>query len=193
VRPLIVAGAISSWLGLWFEVLRPAQGKWEILRGTPVRTIAVVGGSRSATLLRLDKVERLVRQVAFPGEQFVLQANGHKESLRDALSRENLGSGFAAKDVLGRAADIDVDEVIVLRIDQIDLATLVQGNIEGTTLTPRELASVLKWLRKSEVLKADDVECSDDLAEFASAVRMSMGLPEWTGTVVAAPGGTWWP
>jgi glycosyltransferase involved in cell wall biosynthesis len=36
VRPLVVAGAIASWLGMWQEILRPSQGKVEILFGIPV-------------------------------------------------------------------------------------------------------------------------------------------------------------
>src|SRR5262249_2144523 len=27
-RPLIAAAAIASWLGMWYEILRPTPGKW---------------------------------------------------------------------------------------------------------------------------------------------------------------------
>ena len=35
VLPLVVVGCIASWLGMWYEILRPARGKLAILFGEP--------------------------------------------------------------------------------------------------------------------------------------------------------------
>ncbi len=35
VRPLVVAGSVAAWLGMWSEILRPARGKRALLLGAP--------------------------------------------------------------------------------------------------------------------------------------------------------------
>ncbi len=35
VLPLVVLGSTASWLGMWYEILRPARGKLAILLGEP--------------------------------------------------------------------------------------------------------------------------------------------------------------
>lgn len=35
VRPLVVAGSAAAWLGMWYEILRPARGKLAALLGEP--------------------------------------------------------------------------------------------------------------------------------------------------------------
>lgn len=35
VRPLVVAGSLAAWLGMWSEILRPARGKLAALLGEP--------------------------------------------------------------------------------------------------------------------------------------------------------------
>jgi glycosyltransferase involved in cell wall biosynthesis len=37
VLPFVTAGSVAAWLGMWFEILRPAQGKLHILLGESSR------------------------------------------------------------------------------------------------------------------------------------------------------------
>jgi glycosyltransferase involved in cell wall biosynthesis len=37
VLPLVAAGSVAAWLGMWYEILRPAQGKLHILLGESSR------------------------------------------------------------------------------------------------------------------------------------------------------------
>jgi glycosyltransferase involved in cell wall biosynthesis len=66
-RPMVAVGATASWLGMWWELLRPAPGKLEILLGRPVVNILVANSAdANLSLAQLDHVtgEATVREVA---------------------------------------------------------------------------------------------------------------------------------
>jgi glycosyltransferase involved in cell wall biosynthesis len=55
VRPLVAAGAVASWLGMWYELLRPAPGKLDILLGHPVLNLLIARGDE-LSLAQIDHV-----------------------------------------------------------------------------------------------------------------------------------------
>ena len=61
VRPLVAAGAVASWLGMWYELLRPAPGKLDILFGRPVVNL-LLAGDNGAGRLRLAQIDHVTGQ-----------------------------------------------------------------------------------------------------------------------------------
>lgn len=58
VRPLVVAGAVASWLGMWYELLQPTPGKLDILLGRPVVNLLLAAddGAGDVSLAQVDHV-----------------------------------------------------------------------------------------------------------------------------------------
>ena len=71
VRTLVALGAAASWLGMWFEILRPTPGKSAVLFGHPMPNlliISLVDGPRLA-LAQIDHVARDVTIQPVPAGQ----------------------------------------------------------------------------------------------------------------------------
>jgi glycosyltransferase involved in cell wall biosynthesis len=104
VRPLVIAGALSHWLGTWYELFRPATGKAFVLWGTPVLTVLAAGvkehrdGSFEAdgnaiTLTRIDLVTRRTKIVQLSSfVAAVLPRSGRSALEAVATLREAVGS-----------------------------------------------------------------------------------------------------
>ena len=46
VRSWVVLAAVSSWLGMWWEILRPTPGKLVLLRERPIRVLVLIESER---------------------------------------------------------------------------------------------------------------------------------------------------
>lgn len=57
-RRLVALGAVATWLGMWYELLRPTTGKLEILLGRPVVNLLVFhrGAAEPLHLVQIDHV-----------------------------------------------------------------------------------------------------------------------------------------
>lgn len=57
-RRLLALGAVATWLGMWYELLRPSTGKLEILLGRPVVNLLVLhsGAAEPLHLVQIDHV-----------------------------------------------------------------------------------------------------------------------------------------
>ena len=81
VAGLIALGATAAWAGTWYELLRPAPGRFETLVGTPALTVAVAGLDRRegfpvgrTDVLLLARIEPLagrVRVLTLPRDLYV--------------------------------------------------------------------------------------------------------------------------
>lgn len=193
VRPLVVAGAVSHWLGTWFELLRPVRGKAFVLWGKPVLTVlqASVDSSTNGsaeldpeamTLTRVDLVTRRTKIVHLPASATVLVPAGGRSALEET---KTLG------DVLGHAYRLELDGHVVLDAGRTRRA--------ATTLGPvRRL--VLAWARLRtrrgdvhEIALADALGATgaharrDDLAEAVNRCLDTRSRAERTAPVTAAP------
>jgi glycosyltransferase involved in cell wall biosynthesis len=68
VAPLVACGAVAAWGGQWWEILRPAAGKLEILVGKPVFNLLIgeTGHDPAATLTQIDLISGEVTTKAIP-------------------------------------------------------------------------------------------------------------------------------
>lgn len=168
VFPLVAAGAVASWLGMWIEVLRPAPGKPAVLWGRPVRTLALLeaGASAAVLLLRLDLAAREVRGVLLPPDLPVARpdgacvALGRELGLADGAGPAMVAADRVVRDVLGRAVDIAVDDVLVVApaaladacgaggADGVLRLALGRERVVRASLPPRDLAATLARLRR---------------------------------------------
>ena len=71
VRTLVMLGAAASWLGMWFEILRPTPGKSTVLFGRPVRNLLIVSlvDEPRLALAQIDHVAREATIRPIPVEQ----------------------------------------------------------------------------------------------------------------------------
>lgn len=117
VRPLIVAGAVASWFGMWYELLRPTPGKLDILLGHPVLNLLVARGDelRDLTLAQIDHVtgratlRAISRELPVPhGERMVPLAE------LVGVGRDSTQALAEARAAAGEALNVDGLECIVL-------------------------------------------------------------------------------
>ncbi|MEA2515336.1 MAG: hypothetical protein QOJ59_4825, partial [Thermomicrobiales bacterium] len=211
-RPLIVAGAVGSWLGLWYEVLRPTRGKGAILWCRPVRTIALLGTSMNGPaiyLLRLDRVANQARAVALPPALPVTAPDGRRLRLVEALGLDRPdGPPADARDVIGRAVDVEIDDALFLAdgvmpspdtAHTIDLTSCAA--LRGTVCrgTVDELLRTLRRFGRIRVEGPPALDSPDGTAgaaapaAVAAFVREQLGLPPAMPVDPATEGETWLP
>ncbi|MGC4190415.1 MAG: glycosyltransferase [Thermomicrobiales bacterium] len=67
-KPFVILGAVSGWLGMWYELLSPAPGKLAVLFDTPDKImLALAGGEyRSASLVSVSLTREEVSEVPVP-------------------------------------------------------------------------------------------------------------------------------
>lgn len=137
VRRLVVAGAVSAWTGMWYEIFRPARGKRRILVGKPGRTFVIAGldrfripegrpGGRADLILivRLDLLDRSVRVVSIPRDLYVdvpgigpgrINGSYHHGAVKD---KEDPDAGAKVlRRTIERTFDIKVDHHVILRYE----------------------------------------------------------------------------
>jgi glycosyltransferase involved in cell wall biosynthesis len=197
-RPLIAAATVSSWLGMWYEILRPTSGKWVILRGKPVRTLALISsGDQNPTivLVRLDLVSRQARAVAIPPDLPVTTQDGRRVRLDAAL---DVTRTEISRDLIRYGIDLDLDAVLIL-----PGGTLAPGNPltldilkQTTTQTTGDLdqAEIDHLHRQFGSIEILSLGASDDPAILDRRIRVALGLPEQPkpeGDRMAPD--TWWP
>jgi glycosyltransferase involved in cell wall biosynthesis len=212
-RPLIVAGIAATWFGLWVEVLRPTPGKGTILWGRPVRTLALIDpgdGPPVILLLRLDLAAKAARAVAVPPDLPTTRPDGTRSRLVEALGCPlDAASPDAVRDVLGRAVDLDAEDVVVvtpgtLRSPSVGAVALDLSarDIRCSTLDDRGRRTLVRVLRRVGPLpvaaatgdgSGADGETAAPAA-IARSVRVALGYdPDRSAPVGPGPGPTWWP
>lgn len=161
VRPLIVAGALASWLGCWFEILRPAAGKGVILVGRPNRTLLIVATRRahppSAVIMRADLVLPEVRWAPIAPDLSVLHPDGSQapaSTMLHQLARNDSANPERAAefmDSVGCSLDIGIDdyiigpEQIVTRMARRE--TTAGGMVAALPYRVRPVATLVECLR----------------------------------------------
>jgi len=116
VRLLIALGAFASWVGMWWEILRPGPGKLTILLRQPISVIALGSldlGARTSWLIRLDRLTRRAQVIQLP--PFRELAAGHLDSV---AAEQHALAGDSAPDSLTvvRAA---VEQRVGLAVDTV--------------------------------------------------------------------------
>ena len=114
--PYVVAGAVSAWVGMWAEILRPTPGKWDILAGRPVRNVLVgaTGTAPAAWLVQLDHVSGRLTTRPVPMDVPVRLGDGAPTSLAGALTAEGDGTEIAAlRRAIGETLDIERVDCVV--------------------------------------------------------------------------------
>lgn len=113
VRPLVALGAISSWIGTWYEVLRPGRGKLSVLLGRPVVNVLLVGGlpgARAFALAQIDEVAGQATMQSLSGE-LVIPHGGSSMALQSFLETSPRMGGFLQ--AIGAALHLDSLECVV--------------------------------------------------------------------------------
>jgi hypothetical protein len=132
VYPLVVAGAVSSLAGQWWEVLQPAPGKLEILTGKPVINLLVgMTGQEARTLLvQIDFVSGRVTPKDVPRELTLRLGNDRTMSLASAVTLAE-GESDAA------VSPESLRQAVAETLDIPDVEVLI-GNLDGLAdvLTP---------------------------------------------------------
>lgn len=213
-RSLIVAGAVASVAGTWFEVLRPGPGKWALLRGRPVRTLGLVvteGVGPTILLVRLDAVAGTVRVVAVPLDLPAIEPDGTRRPLKVALQRvEGAEDGFAfgdPVDLLSRAVDLLVDDLYVLQAAAVRCGAtegyelhLTPREIVWSTARARERRNDVRYLRRGQPFPIVEVaRLGDDAdrepASLIRAIHLALGIADdraQSGNLRPI-GDQWWP
>lgn len=116
-RTLIMLGAIASWAGTWYEVLRPAPGKLAVLLDRPVVNLLIASGggaSRMLTLVQMDHVSGHITRRSLSGN-LIVPHNGSPVPLADVLAMD-VGSSLLAefRQKLRAALNLDDLECVVL-------------------------------------------------------------------------------
>jgi hypothetical protein len=140
VRRLTLLGAVSSWLGMWFELLKPAKGKWLILRGRPVTRLTVVSPS-GARLTTVDLAGRAVLTTDLPLDLPLRLADGSRVPLRDALRADRRPAEW--RDLLAYALDRDLDDAVIVK-EEPDLRSPAMAS----TLPPDRLRRLVDRVRR---------------------------------------------
>jgi glycosyltransferase involved in cell wall biosynthesis len=211
VYPLVVAGAVASWLGMWSEVLRPAPGKAAVLWGRPVRRLALLAADAPATVLlvRLDLVARDLRGALLPPTLPVARFDGtrvplaHELGLAGEAGETNVAADPIVRDVVGRALDLAVDDVLVVTPSALAGAVAGAGNdvmlrlaltpdrVLRSSLPRQKLAATLKLLSRYGPVRLTGAADTDaDPAAVAGAARVWLrGANGATEPVTAPPRG----
>lgn len=119
VRPLVVVGTLSHWLGTWYELFRPGPGKAFVLWGKPVLTVLAAGVHRhadgsfqadaeSVRVTRVDLVTRRAKVVRLPASVIApLPRSG----------RSRLDAAKALGEAVGSAFELELDGHVALAAD----------------------------------------------------------------------------
>jgi glycosyltransferase involved in cell wall biosynthesis len=203
-RPLIAAGAVASWLGMWYEVFRPTPGKWAILRGRPVWTLVFAGrndrGAR-AVLVRLDLVAGEARAVALPPDLPLALPDGRRVCLDAALAADGEAPRFDVRGLIGHAVDLDLDAALIVAAGTLpppgaplSLAALVAA--AGTTMPGDvDTAGIARLQRRFGAIGVRPAPpLGDDPAALAASLRTALGLPApASADLERMLPDTWWP
>jgi hypothetical protein len=198
-RPLIALGAVASWLGMWFEVMRPTPGKGAILWGQPARLLLVVA-ERSANsgiaVLRLDMVERAMRGVLLPPGALVIGSDGVCRRLDEALGIDGDAHGSVEAEALSAATGLPITETVAgpaAALARIGLwhdgkrAGWLPALLDAwrddirPSLARRDLLALIAQAHRVRTWRFDEAlfgpETGAELRAFGLAIRERLGVP----------------
>lgn len=215
VRPLILVGTLAAMTGLWFELLRPQRGKWSQITGRARSTIVVIEESRHRPemyVARIDVVTHEFRGVAFPPEVLLTDPDGRRRHLANAIAAE-IGPDRLAldriRDMVTRAIDLPVDEVVVVRSRHDARSSrdggvsrpIRRGDIRWSTVHRRDRRRLVDWLNRA-MTNGPTVETgrgatapptpADPLMEI-QAIHAALGVHPPVGMEWATAPTTFWP
>ena len=168
----VAVGTIASWLGMWAEILNPAQGKWAILAGQPRQTILVISldDESRAFLTDIDWVAGRVTSMPVPdpvpvsraaaspditGEVSVAPAT-HLTSIRDGQNGAGIDYIVGARHIMAQlllslagrdAVRISPSLVQTVRLWKIVRDGLGSGQL-ATTLSPWQVLNAVRLIRR---------------------------------------------
>ena len=146
-RRLVVLGALAACAGLWYELLRPARGKWRILTGRPGLTLLAAGldgwpsdpyPGRTDVLIvmRLDFIDRSLKLVSLPRDLLV-DIPGHGPNRINAaynLGRWQAGDDRAGAELMRRsvsgACGVKIDHHVIVKFNGFRWIVDALGGIE---------------------------------------------------------------
>src|SRR5665811_1884523 len=111
---LIVLGAVATWVGMWYEILRPTPGKLSVLLGRPVLNVLMVGcgGDRDIALVQVDEVSgKITRQIVSPG--VLVPHDGELVPLTELFKLDHSQLHQTIRQVAGKALRIPYLECII--------------------------------------------------------------------------------
>lgn len=174
-RAYIVCGAVASWAGMWWEILRPAPGKLEILAGRPLINLLIgeTGAQPAATLAQVDLVSGRVTAKSVPTD-LPVSSGATQTPLGGAIAAPDTGQGIeplrqatsatldiARVDLLLGPAEV-LDALLPARAEDgsrrqlaawLDGMRAIGAGQLRTTLTPFQLYRVLGALRRTGVVR----------------------------------------
>jgi glycosyltransferase involved in cell wall biosynthesis len=212
-RVLIALGAVASWLGMWYEILRPASGKGVILWGRPVGlhlVVAFTTGGPRFLLLCLDSVAGEARGILLPNDLIVSGPDG-KQHLLDRLKLTDPGTAAPLERAMVQAISHETLRLPILGavVGQADalarvglwpngaragwlasLLSVVRGNVQSEMTRPSLLALLvqarrLRTWRMEEKMFGSDPDA--DYEDFAVAIRARLGCQPPPASGAAVP------
>jgi hypothetical protein len=148
-RFLIALGAVATWAGTWYEVLRPTPGKLSVLLDRPVVNVLLVSGNEERPEMALVQVDHVsgqtTRRALSP--ELVVPHNGSSVALTDVLRTDVDRSRLAElRQSLGTALNLDELECIMLPSLRLPIGNLSEA--ENTPVSPLSEAH-LDWVKRT--------------------------------------------
>lgn len=118
-RNLVALGAVATWAGMWYEILRPTRGKLSVLLGRPVVNLLMISGKGEASAVALVQIDHVSGMATMRSlsSQLVVPHNGRtgpiKELLPDPQRRDTSDELLNARHAVGEALNLDNLECIV--------------------------------------------------------------------------------
>ncbi|HWV35723.1 MAG TPA: glycosyltransferase [Thermomicrobiales bacterium] len=178
VRLPIVFGAVSSWAGMWAEILKPAPGKLALLLDRPLRTVLIVGEGNDPSLIltRVDLLEGTAYGQRLPADLPVPVGTDKLTGLSSLIVANRPRGLETVRETIAAAINIPDLDVIVMSRERVDrlmrpestirlkriehslpfraieaINLVVRGHLRST-IPVWMLGSVLRVLRRSDVL-----------------------------------------
>lgn len=138
VRLPIVLGAVSSWAGMWAEILKPSSGKLALLLDRPLRTVLIVGEGSDPLLIlaRIDLLAGSAYGQTLPADLPVPIGPDELTELSGLIAAESQRGVGTVRDIVAAAINIPDLDVIVMSRDQVD-RWMQRGAATGVRRTER--------------------------------------------------------
>lgn len=170
-RRLVAIGAIATWVGMWYEILRPTTGKASVLIGHPVVNILIIG-NRGGGELAMVQIDEVSGQTTFHtvSSALLVPHNGQLVSLADIIDADR-GPAREMKPA-------ELRQVVGVALNVADLECIVGHPFRLSTESMDSRAYV-----PEERVPARLIKCTVTSIATLSALRrhtLRSTLPWWT-------------
>lgn len=118
-RNLVTLGAVATWAGMWYEILRPTRGKLSVLLGKPVVNLLMISGRGEATGLALIQIDHVSGRATMRSlsPQLMVPHNGRTRPITELLPEpqrpDTSDDLLNARHAIGEALNLGELECIV--------------------------------------------------------------------------------